>query len=242
MPGRGAHTAKQRDEERRGLPATRTLVEFRRRLLRWFEENGRKFPWRKASASKYQYIVAEVLLQRTRAETVADFFPKFIEEFPSWKKLGSVSVGRLQSYLQPIGLWRRRGTSIQALARAMAKRSGRFPKDREAIEELPGIGQYIANAVLLFCHGEAQPLLDTNMARVLERVFGPRNLADIRYDPYLQKLALEVVQCRKAKELNWGILDLASTICLQRNPMCDICPLKSMCCWTKRDLNPTESS
>lgn len=229
MPGRGAHSAKRREKVGHGFPAPRTLAGFRRRLLGWFEENGRKFPWRKASASNYQYIVAEVLLQRTRAETVADFFPKFIEEFPSWKKLGSLSVARLQSYLQPIGLWRRRGTSIQALARAMVKRNGRFPKNRKAIEELPGIGQYIANAVLLFCHGEAQPLLDANMARVLERVFGPRNLADIRYDPYLQKLALEVVQCKETKKLNWAILDLAATTCRLNRPHCDECPLMSTC-------------
>jgi len=229
VPGRGVHSAKRRDQESHGLPAPRTLAGFRRGLLGWFQENGRKFPWRKVSASNYQYIVAEVLLQRTRAETVADFFPKFIEEFPSWKKLGAVSVVRLQGYLRPIGLWRRRATSIQALARAMAKRNGRFPKNREAIEELPGIGQYIANAVLLFCHGEAQPLLDANMARVLERVFGPRHLADIRYDPYLQKLALEVVQCKEARKLNWAILDLAATTCRTNRPHCDECPLMSTC-------------
>lgn len=229
MPRRIAYSAKRRDQESHRLPATRTLVGLRRRLLGWFEKNGRKFPWRKASASNYQYIIAEVLLQRTRAETVADFFPKFIEEFPSWKKLGSVSVERLQRYLQPIGLWRRRATSIQALARVMANKNGRFPKNREAIEELPGIGQYIANAVLLFCHGEAQPLLDTNMARVLERVFGPRNLADIRYDPYLQKLALEFVQCKEARKLNWAILDLAATTCRKYRPHCDECPLMSKC-------------
>jgi hypothetical protein len=58
-------------------------------------------------------------------------------------------------------------------------------------------GQYIANAVLLLCHGEPQPLLDVNMARVLERVFGPKKLADIRYDPYLQQLAMRIVQCKK---------------------------------------------
>ena len=236
MPERGAHSAEQRDEEIHRLPAPRTLVGLRWRLLGWFEENGRKFPWRKASASNYQYIVAEVLLQRTRAETVADFFPKFIKEFPSWKKLGSVSVTSLQRHLQPIGLWRRRATSIHALAQAMAKRNGRFPKNREAIEELPGIGQYIANAVLLFCHGEARPLLDANMARVLERVFGPRNLADIRYDPYLQKLALEVVQCEEARKLNWAILDLAATTCRTNRPHCEECPLMSTCQAAKKRI------
>ena len=111
----------------------------------------------------------------------------------------------------------------------MAKKNGRFPRDREGIEALPGVGQYIANAILLLCHGKAQSLLDANMARVLERLFGPRELADIRYDPYLQQLALKVVQCKEAKDINWAILDVAATICLISNPRCDECPLISMC-------------
>lgn len=229
MASRIPSSAKRWDQESHRIPASRTLVKARGLLLGWCNDYGRTFPWRKASVSNYQCIVAEVLLQRTRADTVADFFPRFIEEFPSWKNLGSVSVEHLESYLQPLGLWRRRATSIQALARAMTKRNGRFPKNREAIEELPGIGQYIANAVLLFCHGDSQPLLDANMARVLERVFGPRKLADIRYDPYLQRLAWEVVQCEDPKKLNWAILDLAATLCKIKNPSCEKCPFRSMC-------------
>ena len=211
------------------IPIPRKLVNFRSRLLQWFEDHGRKFPWRKASLSKYQYVISEILLQRTRAETVANFFPRFIDEFPSWKKIDSSNVARLQLYLQPIGLWRQRASSIKALAKAMVQANRRLPKARKEIEALPGVGQYITNAILLLCHGEAQPLLDGNMARVLERVFGPRKLADIRYDPYLQQLAFRVVQCDKSKELNWAILDLAASICLQREPRCNICPLESMC-------------
>jgi A/G-specific adenine glycosylase len=182
-----------------------------------------------SSVTKYQHIIAEVLLQRTRAETVASFFPGFVREFPSWRKLGKARIRRLQRHLRPIGLWRRRAISIQALAREMAKRNGRLPRKREDIEALPGVGQYIANAVLLFCHGIPQPLLDVNMARVLERVFGPRKLADIRYDPYLQELAGKVIECKVPGSLNWAILDLAASICLQRKPRCNECPLASMC-------------
>jgi len=211
------------------LPKPRLIRQFREKLLCWYGKYGRKFPWRRASTSKYQYIIAEILLQRTRAETIAVFFPNFVREFPSWKNLGSASVARLQRYLQPIGLWRRRAASVKALAREMTKRNGIFPKRREDIEALPGIGQYIANAVLLFCHGTPQPLLDVNMARVLERVFGPRKLADIRYDPYLQELAKKVVQRKTPAKLNWAILDLASTICLIRKPRCSDCPLASIC-------------
>lgn len=211
------------------IPSLESLNYLRQSLLQWYNISGRKFPWRKSSVNRYQLIIAEVLLQRTRAEVTAVFFPTFIRKYPSWKILSSIGIEELQIDLQPIGLWRRRASSIKALSREMVKRNGRFPKEREEIEALPGVGQYITNAILLFCHGEPQPLLDGNMARVLERVFGPRTMADIRYDPYLQKLALDIVQCKSPKEVNWAILDLAATICLGRKPVCENCPLSIMC-------------
>lgn len=218
----------QRHKERQH-PAPREVQRFRRSLLHWFVEQSRKFPWRKASASNYEHIIAEVLLQRTRAETVASFFPQFVQKYPSWKRLSTASVFRLQRLLQPIGLWRRRAVSIRALAQEMAKRRGHFPKDRDEIEALPGVGQYIANSVLLFQYGEAQPLLDVNMARVLERYFGPRRLADIRYDPYLQSLAQRVVRCSDPVSVNWSLLDLGALICKPSNPACNKCPHVMKC-------------
>ena len=233
MPRRDSQAARSEQPAGRRLPDSQELAQVRRRLLRWFKGHGRKFPWRNTSASKYQCIIAEALLQRTRAETVASFFPQFIKEFPSWKRLGSASVTRLQRHLQPIGLWRRRAASIRLLGREMKRRNGRFPRDRAEIEALPGVGQYIANAVRLFCHGVPQPLLDASMARVLERVFGPRTLADIRYDPYLQHLARRVVDCSKSHSINWAILDLGALICTPKKPACSVCPLRSGCNYAK---------
>ena len=201
-----------------------------RLILRWFRAEGRKFPWRKPTASKYQQVVAEVLLQRTRAEAVSNLYLGFIRCFPSWIKLALATERDLQEFLRPLGLWRRRAASLQLLAQQMAGRRGRFPNGREQIEKLSGVGQYICNAILMFDKGENQPLLDVNFARVLERVFGPRKLSDIRYDPYLQKLAWRVVQHRSPQQLNWAFLDLAAAVCSIRKPRCPICPLKNVCC------------
>ena len=197
--------------------------------MRWYLTDGRKFPWRKRTVLKYELIIAEVLLQRTKAETVASFFPTFIKRFPSWKILATTKETELKKFLKPIGLWRQRSAAIKKLSAEMAKRHGRFPKTRDEIEELPGVGQYIANAILMFCQDEPQPLLDVNMARVLERFFGPRKLADIRYDPYLQKLAREILPRKRYKEFNWAILDFASIICKSHRPGCNKCVLKAKC-------------
>ena len=213
---------------------------FRARMLEWYRQHGRSFPWRKRSASNYNKIISEVLLQRTRAETVAQLFPTFLARYPSWSQLAKANENELIALIRPVGLWRRRSKSMISLAREMAKRNGRFPKDREQIEALPGVGQYIANSILLLCHKSPEPLLDTNMARVLERYFGPRELSDIRYDPYLQRLAKIVVDCPDAMMLNWAILDFAARTCSIRLPKCSQCALASGCRFAQESMvNPS---
>jgi A/G-specific adenine glycosylase len=211
------------------LQSAKEIAWFRRKLLSWFRSNGRTFPWRDESAGDYVKILSEVLLQRTRAEVVASFLPEFIKRYPSWDQLALATEEDLRQYLQPLGLWRRRAASLEKLAKEMTKREGRFPNTRKEIEELPNVGQYIANAILLFCHGVPQPLLDVNMARVLERFFGPRKLADIRYDPYLQSLARAVVSSKNSVVINWAILDHATLICKISNPLCYTCPVVTKC-------------
>lgn len=106
-------------------------------LLSWYEESGRQFPWRKKSVTKYQLIVTEILLQRTRSETVANFFKIFFKQYPSWKKLAEAEEYQIGRIIKPIGLWRRRATIIKQLAMKMAMRNGRYPKTRSEIEQLP---------------------------------------------------------------------------------------------------------
>jgi A/G-specific adenine glycosylase len=212
------------------------LLEFQQQLLSWYKKNGRSFPWRKKSTSKYRIIISELLLQRTRAETVAKIFDIFINKYPSWQDLARATEAEIGDMIQSIGLWRRRATTLKQLSLEMVRRKGKLPKTREEILALPGVGQYIANSIILLCHRNPQPLLDVNMARVLERVFGPRELADIRYDPYLQSLSLAVVQCENANKINWAIIDLAATVCLIRNPRCCDCPLRFICDFTISSL------
>jgi len=205
------------------------LLEFQRTMLNWYAKNGRSFPWRNKSSSKYKLVIAEFLLQRTKAETVAAFFNTFISQYSSWKKLAEAPEVVIGEAIQPIGLWRRRASTLKRIGTAMHKRSGRFPRTRREIEALPGVGQYIANAIEVFCSNKRRPLLDVNMARVLERFFGPRKLADIRYDPYLQKLAHDVLPRKKIKEFNWAILDFGALVCKARSPACNNCPLAKKC-------------
>ena len=196
----------------------------------WYSDHGRGYLWRNASATIYVRIVSEVLLQRTRADTVQRFAPDFFREYPSWKHLADATETELQERLKTIGLWRQKARSLSQLAQVMAKRAGRFPRSREDIQALPNVGQYIANAVLLFRFQQPEPLLDSNMARVIERYFGQRKLADVRFDPYLQSLAKRIVQYGGCPALtNWAILDLGALVCRPSKPLCSKCPLSKEC-------------
>ena len=87
----------------------------------------------------------------------------------------------------------------------------------------------MANAIEAVCFGRPRPFLDGNMARVQERCFGPRKLADIRYDPYLQTLAQKVVKKPRSLEVNWAVLDLGALVCVKNKPNCAECPIASIC-------------
>jgi len=210
--------------------------------LAWFAKEGRTFPWRNISAPRYSKIVSEILLQRTRAQVAGRFLPTFLRRFPSWSALSAATERDLQSLLEPLGLWRRRAATLVALAKEMDSRRGRFPRLRSELEELPGIGQYVASAVLLFCHGKREPLLDVNMARVLERFFGPRTLVDIRYDPWLQDISRQVVDHERAVDINWAILDFAAAVCIRARPRCSECLLATACTFYKESPTAKEQA
>jgi len=214
----------------------RRATSVAQRLVTWYETHGRDFPWRAPTSAPYQQIVTEVLLQQTRAETVAQVYHDFFATYPSWAQLAESPRAVLEQSLRPLGIWRRRAQALQSLGAAMVQREGIFPSCRADCEQLPGVGQYVASAALLFQHGRPEPLLDGNMARVIERYFHPRTLADIRYDPWLQWIARRVISNGSYQATNWAMLDLAATICTHKIPRCEICPLRNGCAYRAQDL------
>jgi A/G-specific adenine glycosylase len=202
---------------------------FQTKLLVWFSTNGRNFYWRNKHHSNYQIIISETLLQRTKVETVAKFLPVFLKRYPTWRELGESSQGEIIDFIRPLGLNKQRGLKLFMLAQEIKLRGGIFPKERDQLEEMPMMGQYLCNAFELFILKKRVPLLDVNMARLLERFFGKRNLSDIRYDPYLQNLAYMVVNIKESKRLNWAILDYASLICQSKKPKCNLCVINQNC-------------
>ena len=205
------------------------IAVFQELVLGWAQREGRRFPWRRMRENKYRLVVAELLLQRTRAATVRNYYGTFFSLYPNWRSLAQAPEAAIGEALRPLGLWKRRAPVLKELASVMVIKNGRFPSRREEIDTLPGVGQYVGNAIELLCQHRPRPLLDASMARVLERYFGPRRLSDIRHDPYLQALSHLVVDHDQPREINWAILDLGALVCTKRKPLCRECKLRATC-------------
>ena len=205
------------------------IILFRNLLLEWSKNNLRTFPWRNEGLSNYKKVIAEIFLQRTKAETISKFINKFYKRYPSWKRLATATEEDLRELVKPVGLVNRRVNVLKNLSSEIVKHGGRVPCNRKEIDKLRGVGQYIGNSIELLCCGKSLPLIDVNMTRLLERYFGPRKLADIRYDPYLQQLANSVVDCEEPIKINFAILDFSHLVCTIRNPKCEECLLKRKC-------------
>jgi A/G-specific adenine glycosylase len=198
-------------------------------LLHWFAGEGRSFPWRNPGASNYEIILAEILLQRTKAGTVAKYLPFFLEKYPSWERLSEATEVELKHSLFPFGLNNLKAKRLWMLAQEVRNLNGRLPDEKDIVRELSLFGNYTLNAFELFVLRKPAPLLDVNMARFLERYFEPKILKDYRYDKRLNQLAVAVTNHQKSKEINWAILDFASLVCTKRNPRCCTCPLFKTC-------------
>jgi A/G-specific adenine glycosylase len=161
---------------------------------------------------------------------VAASLPRFLSSYPTWQKLATASLRDLQDVIRPFGLWHRRAQVLKSLSRAVVDMREGFPIRYQELTELPGVGQYVANAILLFYHNKRVPLIDGSVARFLGRYFGHERFSDLRYDKRLQQLGRRLVQVQDPQILNWAILDQASLVC-KPIPRCDKCVLRRACAY-----------
>ena len=203
---------------------------FATRVLEWYSDCGRhNLPWRKCERTEFELVVTEILLQRTRAETVASRFDEFFSRVRTWDDIIDIPYERLEEVLRPFGMWREKSRVLKSLASEMVKRGGVVPITVDEVRALPGVGHYIGAAICTILHGKAEPMLDGNMARVIERHFGRREKADIRADENLNRVASEIISSGPPVQLNWALLDHATLVCKPRRPLCIGCPVRDTC-------------
>jgi A/G-specific adenine glycosylase len=207
---------------------TRKNALVREKVIEWYTQHGRNFPWRNTT-DPYQILIAETLLRRTTASAVARVFNDFLSRFDTLERLARARESTIARALVSLGLHSLRAKQLRKTASLIMKEhNGEIPRAHETLLSLPGVGQYIASAVRNFAFGDAVPLLDGNMIHFLSRVYGTQFIGPT------DNKALEFVTQfggSHQAELYWGIIDLVATICLRRSPRCSICPVSMTCEW-----------
>ena len=202
---------------------------FQKAILSWTIDRLRDLPWRKTGRSPYEILIAELLLKRTTATAAARVYEDFLHRFPHIQAINSVSEEELAQALSKVGLQWQRAKAIKALAHHLIEAQGaEIPSDLHQLLDVPGLGEYSARAVLSFGHGVPVAVVDANVERILARVF--QNVLPPRPPGrLLQELAGSLVPGASHREYNLGLLDLGALICRYVDPLCEECPLDSVC-------------
>jgi A/G-specific adenine glycosylase len=209
------------------LPDPAARRRFRVRLLAWYRRHGRNLPWRH-TGDPYHILVSEIMLQQTQVDRVRPKYEEWLARFPTLEALAAAPEDDVTRAWYPLG-YNIRPRRLQSIAReAVTRYGGRLPDDEATLRSFKGIGAYTAGAVLSFAFGRRAAILDTNVARVLSRVF----LGAGDHKPkarHLWALSRAVLPHRHVFDFNQALMDLGATVCTARKPRCGACPLAKQC-------------
>ena len=224
-----AHKASRRAAADDGSPPPQARRRFRRTLLNWYAAHGRDLPWRRTD-DPYHILVSEIMLQQTQVERVLPKYDEWLKKFPSLAALAAAPVDEVTETWYPLG-YNIRPRRLHDIARESVERyGGRLPSDEGTLRSFKGIGPYTAGAILSFAFRRPAAILDTNVARVLFRVFVGRGHARSHaMRRRLWKIAEALVPRRDAFDFNQALMDFGATVCVARKPLCLVCPMARMC-------------
>ena len=205
--------------------AEEAVAEVQAALLSWFDATGRRLPWRE-TADGYAILVSEVMLQQTQVDRVIPVYHAFLRRFPTFESLADAPAGEVIRAWAGMG-YNRRALNLQRAAQAVVERhGGALPTDPKALRSLPGVGEYTANALACFAQGRQVAVVDTNVRRVLGRVF---HWPSTPTDREVAATAERVLPEGKAWAWNQALMDLGATVCTSRRPTCLLCPVRAAC-------------
>jgi A/G-specific adenine glycosylase len=215
------------------LPLPDNVTQVHAQLLHWYEAEQRDLPWRTTS-DPYAILVSEIMLQQTQVDRVLPKYHQFLAAFPTLADLANAPTAEVISVWVPLG-YNRRAVSLQSIARqVIAEYNGCIPDTIDELLKLKGIGRYTAGAIACFAYHKQVATVDTNIRRVLHRIFlglevGSRQAKQPVNDAQMLLLAEQVLPEGEAYNWNQALMDLGATICTSNNPECTRCPLQNTC-------------
>lgn len=205
-------------------------------LSLWYQKIARPLPWRQNN-DPYRIWVSEIMLQQTQVETVLAYYDRFLKRFPTLQSLADSEEQEVLTLWSGLGYYRR-AKNLRLGAQYLSQQGGQFPKNREDILKVPGIGPYTAGAILSIAFDLPEPLVDGNVNRVFARFFGVKETIQAsKTQKFFWKMAEEWVRAAKSPKIhNQALMELGSLVCKKGTPLCHQCPLSTNCVANKKGL------
>lgn len=210
------------------LPSTEDIRLFRGKIVPWFNQNKRNYPWRE-TGEPFRVLIAEMMLRRTKVDQVKTVYDRLFTEYPDVETMAKAEDKKLEQILYPLGLKWRTPAFGSVVRELKEKYQCRVPETREELTTLPGVGEYVAGAVLSIAYGKKEWIVDSNIVRLFKRYFAIKTSNEGRRDKHVIEIAKKYASGRNPRNANLAILDFASLICSPRKPNCEKCPLRSNC-------------
>lgn len=204
--------------------------EIAARLLAWFDRHGRAdLPWQHPR-TPYRVWLSEIMLQQTQVSVVTGYFNRFVSALPDLPALARASQDEVLGLWSGLGYYAR-ARNLHATAKLCVERhGGDLPRDPDALVALPGIGRSTAGAILSQAWGDAAPILDGNVKRVLCRLFGINGWPGTpSVEKQLWSIAASLLPDARLADWTQAQMDFGATLCTRANPACAICPLQDVC-------------
>ena len=205
-------------------PGSPWIRSFRQRMLVWYRASHRDLPWRH-TASPYRIWVSEVMLQQTQVDTVMPYYKRFIKAFPTLRTLARASLQDVLGQWEGLGYYARARNLHKAAGIVLQQHKGKVPSDERAFRALPGVGEYTAAAVMSIAFGQALPVVDGNVIRVISRLFCLEGT--VRRE--VHRLAESILSADDPGTWNQAMMELGATVCIPRTPLCADCPVSGLC-------------
>jgi A/G-specific adenine glycosylase len=174
-------------------------------------------------------MIAEFMLQRTRAEQVEPVYQQFIKRYPTSVSLSKAKIKEVAQYTKHLGIHWRARHFITAAKFIMKEYKGRIPSNREKLLAIPGVGEYVAGAILTVAFQKPEWVIDSNIARFLNRYHGLDFQGEIRRKKEIIELSRHLFIYKNPRKLLFGMLDFTALVCLPRKPTCPKCFLRKKC-------------
>ena len=202
---------------------------FRKALLGWYRANKRDLPWRKTD-DPYRIWVSEVMLQQTQVNTVVPYYQKFLQRFEEIESLARANSQEVLKVWEGLGYYARARNLHRAASIVLKEHRGVIPDRWEEFRKLPGVGDYIAAAVLSLAFEKPFPVVDGNVKRVLARLRVIKNPVNKSSSAKIFREAVgTLLDQKKPGTFNQAMMELGAVVCRPQHPLCDTCPVLKMC-------------